>query len=553
MATPQSRRASRPVSRSTGVERLYVYWLATTVLLVLVCVAILAYTAGARRDYGTKTQELAELQEQLARLEADLRAATQPVREVPGENGASLEPSDAADERPENANTAAAPAAGHAPTATEPTEAPPALTEARVQHMLDRLMSPDAITPVDVTDPNAAVALVDQALEQPAASDWSGRTWQRLAVLARLVNRDAGAEMLARRAGALGELMPPYAEIAARGLLIRGRAADAQDVLARWVRPMVNGAIPPTARVLQAAALLGSAGPAAADVELSQLSDTRGLGPYELLRLGRLWMALERWARLEALLAAMPPVPDELASEYGFLQAASLARAGKGVEALAILDYLAAHPPTPPEPEWALLSWPPIGPDRYELAVWRGLALTYAQKPEAARQALQEAAQRDPARPEAYYYRGMLEIRQARVEEARAYLESAVANAPRYAPAWEALAYLDFGAGKLERALKYLASAVESNPRRAPTHFLLAIVQASAGRKQEAAVALQTALRWDPSYLAEAQRAEILQRLFTPEELEQMAAPEGAATSEPAAQPSETAPATQPVAETAAP
>jgi tetratricopeptide (TPR) repeat protein len=562
MPSPQSRPAAPPPYRSAGAERLYVYWLATTMVLLLACFAILAYTAGARRDYLARAQELQKLQGRVAQLETELRAArsaaTHPTPPPPDSPAPRFVPPDSGNQRPADHSTLTPPTPAPR-AATEPNAAPSPLTEAAVQRTLTRLLGENPVTPADVADSNAGVALVDQAVEQPAPADWSGRTWQQLAMLARLVNRDAGAEMLARRAEAKGEWLTPYAELAARGLLIRGRPQDARAVLERWARPLPSGGIPATARVLMAAALLGTSGPAAADIELSQLDSTHDLGPYELLRLGRLWLALERWPRLETLLAAVPPLPDDLATEYGFLQAASLARSGKGVEALAILDYLAAHPPTPPEPGLALLAWPPIGPDRYELAVWRGLALTYAQKPEPAREILQDAAQLDPARPDAYYYRGMLEIRQARLNEARAYLESAVANAPQYAPAWEALAYLDFGAGKLERALKYLASAVESNPRRAPTHFLLAIVQASAGRRPEATTALQTALRLDPSYLIEAQRADIFQRMFTPAELEQMAAPAGAAppasapASQPLAEPGVSAPATPPAPEGNAP
>ena len=221
------------------------------------------------------------------------------------------------------------------------------------------------------------------------------------------------------------------------------------------------------------------------------------------------------------MLGLLDAVPEPLTAERNFMEAISLARRDRTVEALAVLDYLAAEAPPPAD---ARRPWPVPHPDAYELTVWRGVTLMYAGQMDSAREALDAAAQRDPGRPEAYYFRGMLEANAGRPDVARNYLKNALAGAARLAPAWEALATLDLDADKVEIALQSLARAVEINPRRATAHFLRAIAHAKLSQAEPAAAALRVAFQLDPTLLSEAQQADVLKRLFTPAQLDALAA-----------------------------
>ncbi len=513
---------NRPQPRRDVLERLYVYWLVSTVLLILVAIVFAVFARGALTRQAAAMDKLAgrvaALEGTVQRLQAATSRQNEPSPIAERSPGPVAAPKPAQPAQPPSPEAEAQPPSGAASGGQPATT--PATAESAIRARLDEVVAPGPVAPADVVDPQGAAALLESALQQVGRARWSGQTWSRLAVVARLLGRDTAAEAFARRASAGGEPLIEYNEVSARSLLARGRPNDALPLIEKLVE---QTAASPTSQVLLAAALLATDDPAGADETAATVEGVDDLGPRDKLMLARVLFALEHWQRLQAVLAALEDVPDDSAAEHDFLQAVSLARGGRTVEALAILDYLVAHPPQTARGDDAPPSWPTPGPDRYEIEVWRGVTLMYAPQQEAARAVLTEAAQLDPTRSDAYYYRGMLEIRAGQNDQARTYLESALANSARLARAWEALAYLDIGAGNVDRALEHLAKAIEIDSRRASAHFLTAIARAKISQRELAGVALRAAFRLDESYLAEAKQADVLLRLFTPGELDALA------------------------------
>lgn len=167
--------------------------------------------------------------------------------------------------------------------------------------------------------------------------------------------------------------------------------------------------------------------------------------------------------------------------------------------------------------------WPAPGPTHYDVQLWRGITLMLARQPLAAREALERATELRPDQPEAQYQLGVLAQKLGEDERAKNHLLNALAQSARMAPAWQALGLLERSAKELDKAREHIAKAVEINPRRPSAQFALAVVQAESAQKEAAASALQAAFHLDPNYVAEASHVEALTRLFTPEELSQLA------------------------------
>ncbi|MCK4342942.1 MAG: tetratricopeptide repeat protein [Phycisphaerae bacterium] len=514
---PHTSSSSRSQPRRDAIERLYVYWLGSTALLALVVIVLAVFSRGALHRQTAAVETLARrvvaLEEKVEQLESASRPRIKP-------SAATSEPPRPAEAPPAQPPRDAVVKPPQPKTSRPEPPAPQSPPEATIQARLDQVVSPTPLTPADVLNAAAAVELLEDALQEIGRARWSGATWSRLAVLARLLGRDANAKAFARRAAAEGERLLTYTEVSARSLLARGRPREALPLINRLVE-QTRGS--PTSQVLLAAALAATGDPGAADETVALLQANSELYPRDRLLLARVLLDLEQWPRLEAALAALHDVPAAWEAEYNFLQAASLARAGRTVEALAILEYLAAHLPEKKVAAEAAPAWPPPGPDRYEIAVWRGVTLMHAQQPEAAREVLLQAAQLDPARPDAYYNLGILEGRAGQRERAKSYLQNALACSARLAPAWEALALLELNAREVDQALEHLATALELNPRRASAHFLLALAHAKLSRREPAAAALETAFRLDPLLLTQAKQTKVLLDLFTPGEMDLLA------------------------------
>jgi tetratricopeptide (TPR) repeat protein len=76
---------------------------------------------------------------------------------------------------------------------------------------------------------------------------------------------------------------------------------------------------------------------------------------------------------------------------------------------------------------------------------------------------------------------------------------------------------------QIDDALAHLEEVVRINPRRASAHFAQAIAHAKRSEAEPAGAALRKAFQVQPRYLEEAKHTEVLLRLFSPDQLDQMA------------------------------
>lgn len=518
MPTPPPRPARRAPD---AVERLYVYWLVSTALLVLVLVTGAVVVRGLLQKQALDVQMLSDRVDALQQTTENLLLSSRPPakrKTTQGSADGTRAPGgDRQPARPAPAKDATEPKSGA--DGRPPRDEQPALAEKDVRTQLDQIVTNTPVTPADVRDREAGGKLVEAALGQLTRARWSADTWSRLAVLARLLERDANAEAFAGRATGEAGALTSYATVSARSLLGRGRSREALALMLHLAEQRAEGG---AARVLLAATYLATDNPALADETLEHLPPLDALPLYDTLVLARALLSLEHWERLDTVLAAIKDVPEGLSAEHSFLQAISLARSGRTVEALAILEYLAAHLPAREPGAAAPRAWWLPTPSRHELALWRGVTLMRAGQTEAARQALRETTELEPGRAAAHYYLGLLEARAGNNERAKLHFQNATARAAQLAPAWEALALLEIDGDELDAAVEYLNRAIQINARRASAHFLMAIAHAKRSQREPAAAALRLAFRRDERYLAEARQTEVLTRLFAPEEMDEL-------------------------------
>ena len=494
---------TRPPTRSTPdvVERLYVLWIVSTLLLVLLIIVLSLFVSGRLRR---QTEALSSLSESLQTLELRV-AAVEDLRLIPDAPPASR-PDRAAEEVPARNVEDEETNAGPRETSTAPTEAAATvLSDAQVNEALDRVLRRVEAGEPAVSDAAAAGAVLETALRDAVAARWSGATWARLAVLARLLNRHEAADSFARTAGAAGADLGEYAEVSVRVLLELRRAAEAlphADFLAS------QGPMPARTALLVAAVFVGNGRAADADRALDGVTEPASLPDLEKILLGRLLVAAERWPRLEALLATLDEVDDEFLSQRDYLHAVALIQRAEGpqafVEALAILDDLLER-----------------RPEDYDVRIWRGVALLQARQFEAARLAFEGAA-RLVARPEAWYWQAVLEINSGHAENAGEHLQRALATSADFAPAWEALGTLAMNQGDVPGALQHLSNAIQANPRRASAHFLMAVASAKGLDREAAAKALAAAFELDGLWLEKAAQTEVIRRMFSDAELAEL-------------------------------
>ncbi len=494
--------APTPPSResSTGtVERLHVLWIVSALMLVLLVVIVTLLGSGQLRRHAGRiseqTQAIDRLREDLSQTRKelmDLKVAmpfiTQAGRVPPASVEGPHEPAPVAQEE------------GAEPRPAEPVPMAPDDIDA----LLRRALQPSEGGLYDLADRAAAEQALQAGVAGVGQAAWGGETWVRLAVIARLLDREAEAETFAGNARAANEFPRAYYELSARAMLAQRRARDAIV----FARPLAAGRPQePQGALLLAEAYRLSEDLTAADAALENLADPEHLSLADKLRLGGLFVALERWDRLDALLASLGEAPESALAQLNYLRAVLWIQQGKLPEALATLDNLLAEQP-----------------DDYELRTWRGVALLYARQLQAAREALAHAEQhRD--RPEAWYWRGILELQAGNVDEAITALQTALAASSRCAPASEALATIALNRGDLLTALQNIEHAVNVSPRRASAHFLLALIHAKASHLAETAAALRTAFRLDPAFLDTARQTEAIRGLFSEDQLAALAAP----------------------------
>ncbi len=506
-------RRSNPAGKRGALERMYAYWLSSTVVFLLALIALMVYVGGALQRQGTQlgaateqatvvAGDVAQLQDRLAAVERRLDALAAQVSSL-----AAREP---------------------APTPETPPTAPaaPAVpAEPTVRAQLFQSTSPNPSTPFDIARPAEAAAAIATATRHLDEARWGGETWLRLAIVARLLSDDRQADAFAERAAAQNQDLLPYIEAATRCAVARGRNEEAASRAAQLAE---HAAASSSAAALLAAAHHINGNAAAADEALAQVTAPRALPSYDLLLLTRVAMELQRWDRLVELLNAAGDVPAPLDPAFRFVHAVALSQAAQSedghVKALAALDYVKAHLDDPlPSTPVSTDDWRTFGPDAYEVDVWRGMALVAANQMTAAREILESAVAAEPQRAAAHYALGEWALRMNELDMAAEQLEQAVALAPDHAPAWEALAVTELTRNQLEAAVRHARRATELHPRRPSAHFLLALAHANLVNRDEAAVALRTAFQLDPRYREEAEHAEVFTRLFTAADLEALA------------------------------
>ncbi len=517
---------------STGMfERLYVLWIVSSLMLVLLVVIVTVLGSGRLRRHAERisqqSQAIERLREELSQTRRellDLKKLSQnygtgvaPVSPPPRSARAQPMPPSSADQ-PLVSEQPVRDGQPESPASRVPEHAIKALLQSAIRRGNEGLD--------ELGDRPTAEEALRLGLDAVGGAAWSGETWARLAALARLLDRDVPAETFAANARADKQFPRAYYELSARRRLAQGRAPEA-IVFARLL--LAGRPHDPAGALLLAEGYRLKQDPAAADVALEDLRNVERLSLADKLRLARCFVALERWERLDALLASLGnvggtapravAVPEAASAQVNYLRAVLAIQRGQLPEALAILDNLLS------EPRPSASGQPAPGlpaPDDYELRTWRGVALLYAQQFQAAREAL-AVSEKYPDRPEAWYWLGVLELRAGNTDQAVPYLEHALAASYGFAPAWEALGTLALNQGDLATALEHLTKAVNANPRRASSHFLLAIIHAKASRPAEAAEALRTAFRLGPSLLETAKQTEVISRMFSADELDALA------------------------------
>lgn len=504
--------------RTDAIERLYVYWILSTALLLLVVIIATLYMRGRLYSQAMEyNRSLSELGERLAALE-------QRVANLPAARGGARSRTNAVTTQP------AAPAEQQSP----PEELPPGAPEAQptprerpipsgrdMQAQLDQALVAGGVWAYAIEDAGAVDALLQQALDHIDRADWPGEVWAELAVAARLRGRDAAAEALARRAVEAGASLRAFSELSTRALLAARRPDNAQ-VHAQYFAQQSEQS--PGARALLAHVAVALHDPAGADALMHSVNDVEPLSTLERLTLARVAFDLHAWERLGRIMPSLADVPQDLQLARNFLQAVSNVQSGERLaEAYSILEYLAEQLAERgrAQPDRITAS---LQPTPQEIATWQGVALMRGNQTESAREAFTHAISMSADRPEPSYWRAMLEIREGQYSAATDYLQNALAASARYAPAWEALALLSLNDGDVEGAVSLLERALDINPRLSSAHFLAALAHAKVQRRDAAAEALRTAIELDAGYLEKARRTPALSELFTEEELEALAA-----------------------------
>jgi tetratricopeptide (TPR) repeat protein len=496
MSTP----ATHPPEHEPPSEllyRLYALWMLSVLLLVLLVIVLTLLGTGRLRRHAValseQTQAIEQLRDDLSRMQQELSQLQAAAFTASQPSGSPRGP--VTDKQGNRVSQPAEPSQPTTNTSTSP-------KEQTITALLDSALAPNGESGGELADPVAASQALREALENAGGQPWSGETWARLALAARLLNRDGPAEAFAENARNAQVFPRDYYAASARQMLSQGRLTEAVVFANRLYAENPDDA--------RAALLLGEAycaqgDLAAAALAVEKVDSDAVLGPRERLRLGRLLIELELWDRLEALVNTFDVAQEADPAQVNFLRAVLAIQQDRLPEALAILDQLLAD-----------------SPGDYDFQTWRGVALLSARQFEAAREAL-KIADAHPDRPEAWYWRGVLEVRAGSPDDAIPFFEKALAASQRHAPTWEALGTIALNRGDLPAAMQDLEHAVAANPRRASAHFLIAIIHAKTLRPTATADALRTALALDPSLLEEAQQTEVIRRLFTDDELEALA------------------------------
>ncbi len=524
-ALPDAGRAMR------AVERLYAYWIISTVLLLFVALVPFLFLRSdvrqQRKALLSNDNRLREVNEKLDRLliqrgaseaigngtgdaapppGSPAAATTQRAPSRPG-NGAGASPAGSSTPR------SAAPAAGagadrrdapnsgsHRPSAADGSSGStglsrrtttPAARDRRVLDLLARALRGADPSTWALGDPAAAEELISFCSALPA-DQLPGELWERCAAVARLSNRASAADGLAKRGDARGHAGRLYQEFCARRALDR---QDPDEALAR-LAPLGERDNRPEVQALLATARLSKGDTAGAAAALDQIGADAAFAIGDWFKIFDVCLRLDQLERLQRWVELARPADAREQAALNFYRAVGLITAGQHVLGLGALDALRAA------------EQPPVAP--YQIDVWRGAALVQAGAFEEATRQLDAATSLAPDQPEAYYWRGAMEARRDELDAARLYLRNALTNQPRHVPTLELLGVLELNGRNASGAVELLNRAVALDPRRPPAHLLLALAHAKLGRGKEATPHLAEALRLAPGLQAEAMQSDLL-------------------------------------------
>ncbi|GMU83215.1 MAG: hypothetical protein AMXMBFR47_30860 [Planctomycetota bacterium] len=496
--------ASAPRPSSSPLERLFVAWLLSTLLIIaLLAVLTLLGIGQLRRHADALNRQQAQLDELTRRIES-LAAVPPPALTPPRATQPATESSAEFAREPQTSRPAA----------------PPPLDDDEIAAEFDAIVGGAAARSGSIflrpRRPDRAAALLTRAESQTAAdASLSAASLARLRLLAQLTGDDQRAAAFGRAAAEAPDPAAVDDEIAARLAFESGALTEAFAHAILWVDASPT---PPTAALLILAICAAAQDDldAAADA-IDSVSPSARLDAASLAAIGDTCIAIEAWKPLERWIAAAepavrtsPPAQQRLAT--------LLVHTGRHTDALAVIA--------------ALLDERPADVD---LLILQAAALTEARQFEAAKAALARITV-VPVPPAAAYWRGVIEMRTGSPAEARKWFAAAVGAGRQSAAALEGLAQLDLAAADaagsgdaaaarraLSSAEKNLAAATRANPRRSSAHFLLAIVHAKSSRAAETRAALRTAVQLDAALAEQAKKVPVIARLIPPDEIDQLA------------------------------
>lgn len=496
------RNPSRERKSQTGaIERLYMMYFAGALLLLLAIVVLTFFTTARLAQHA---DAIGDLRERVVLLQSHVERAAGTPRDSAESAGATRP---ARRERPERtATTRPARETQEPPPAPATRPAEQGLSAAEIQRRFGELAQKGPFGLYVLADESAGRELLDEAaaIESPA---WDAPALVSLAILARLAGEERQADRYRNTARDMGGDTAAYDEFASRSLLAASRPAEA-EIHARALAEESEHR--QTAAILAAATYAARRNLGPAREAMRAAGDVTKLPPHDRLLAGRVLVALELWDELGRAVDGLQNVPEELAYERDLLRNIALIDQGLFAEADAGLWY-----------------WLEQNPQDYEVMMWRGVVLLKMRQFDSARGTLARAADLAPGRPEAWYWLGMTEISAGNAASGRQYLNNALAASAGYAAAWEALGAVALNEGDADAALAHLRNAVRHDPGRASAHFLMAVAHAKRGERDLAADALRHAFAWSPEMVEQAKVTEVISGLFSAEELQALARPQG--------------------------
>lgn len=502
MNRPRPQPGPTPRTSSSPLERLFVAWLLSTLLiLALLAVLTLLGIGQLRRHADALNRQQAQLDELTRRIES-LAAVPPPTLTPPRTTQPAARNSADLAREPQ----------------TSPPAAPPPLDDDVVAAEFDAIVGDAAARSGSIflraIRPDRAAALLTRA-ESQSTTVLSAASLARLRLIAQLTGDDERAAALGRAAAEAPDPTAVDDEIAARLAFESGALTQAFAHAILWVDAAPT---PPTAALLILAICAAAQDDldAAADA-IASVPPSARLDAASLIAIGDTCIAIEAWKPLERWIAAAdPPVRASPATQQ--LLATLLIHTGRHTDALAVVA--------------ALLDEKPADVD---LLILHAAALTEARQFEAAKATLARITV-VPVPPAAAYWRGVIEMRTGAAAEARKWFAAAGSAGRESAAALEGLAQLDLAAADaagtgdaaaarraLAAAEKNLAAATRANPRRSSAYFLLAIVHAKSARAAETRAALRTAVQLDAALAEQAKKVPVIARLIPPEEIDRFA------------------------------